>query len=163
MSHGVLDDRLEDQIRNADVEHLWIDANIGRESILKTNPLNLEVAVQELDLLLKCDLHRTGVLECQAQEVAETRDHLAGGLCVPVQQGRDRMQRIKKEVRMNLHLQRFQLRLHELSAKLRSLQLVLAEAVVVVEGVAHQQDEPVNQHPAIEVVVKIAEGSHRRD
>src|SRR5215510_7211476 len=145
MSHGVFNDWLENQIGNADIEHLRIDANIGRESILKTNALDLEITVQKLDFLLKCDFHRAGILECQSQEVAETRNHLAGGFSVSAQQRGDGMQGIEEKVRMNLHLQRFQLRLHQLSAKLRSFELVFAVTVVVIECVAHQQDEPVNQ------------------
>src|ERR1051325_773005 len=163
MSHGILDDWLENQIGDVYVEHFGVDANVGSESILEPNALDLEISVQKLDLLLECHFHRTGVFECKAQEVAETRDHLAGGFSVPAQQRRDRMQGIEKEVRMDLHLQRFQLRLHQLGAKLRSLQLVLAITVVVVERVAQQQDEPVNEHPAIEVVVKKVEDAERRD
>src|ERR1043165_9716101 len=73
------------------------------------------------------------------------------------------MQGIEKKVRMDLHLQRFQLRLHQLGAKLRGLQLVLAITVVIVERVAHQQDEPVNQRPVIEVVIEKIEHPERCD
>ena len=53
VSHRVLDNRLKDQIGNANVEHLRIDANVGRESILKAYALDLEIPVQKLDFLLQ--------------------------------------------------------------------------------------------------------------
>src|ERR1043165_6572977 len=163
VSHGVLDDRLENEVWNLHVEHLGIDANLGGKSILETDGLDPEIPVQELDLLLKCHFHRPGILQRETQEVAETRDHLAGGLGVPGQQSRDRMQRVEKKVRVDLHLQRFQLRLHELGVKLRGLQLVSAVTVVVVERMAHQQDEPINESPMIKVVVEKIEHPERCD
>src|SRR5215217_7565484 len=109
MSHCVFDNGLKDQVGNTNVEHRGIYANVGRESILKTDTLDLEVAVQKLDLLLECDFHRAGVLERQAQEVAEAREHFAGAVSVFAQQSRDGMQGIEEKVRVNLHLKRFQL------------------------------------------------------
>ena len=161
MSHRILDDRLQNQIGNANIQHFRIDVNVSREAILKTNALDLEIAVQKLDLLLQRHFHRAGVFERQSEEVAEPRDHLARAFSVFAQQSRNGMQRVEEKMRMNLHFQGFQLRLHELRAKLRSFQLTFAITVVVVERVAHQQDEPVNQQPVIEVVVDKIEDPER--
>src|SRR6185437_1535839 len=45
MAHRVLDNWLEDQVRNAHVQHFGIDVDVSGESILKTNPLDFEIAV----------------------------------------------------------------------------------------------------------------------
>src|SRR6185503_19877352 len=137
VSHCVLDNRLEDQVRNTNVQNFRIDANVSSKTILKTNALNLEIAVEELNLLLQGYFHRAGILERQPEEVAQPRNHLARGFRLFAQQRRDRMQRVEKKMRMHLHLQRLQLRLHQLRAKLGSFQLALAIAVVIVERVTH--------------------------
>src|SRR5690242_15486646 len=62
------------------------------------------------------------------------------------------MKSIEQKVRMQLHLERFQLRLDQLRSQLRSLQLALAITVVVIERVADQNDYPIDQQTAIEVV-----------
>src|ERR1044071_4504436 len=151
MAHCILDKWLQDQVGHADVKHIRIDANVGCETILETNALNFEVAVQELDLLLQCDLLGSRVLEREAEEVAEARDHLARGFSVLIEQCRDRVECVEKKMWMNLHFQSFQLRLHELRAQFGSLQLAFAETVVVTESVAHSEHDPVNEHPFIEV------------
>ena len=69
------------------------------------------------------------------------------------------MQCVEQKVRMNLHFQGFQLRLHELRAKFGSLQLTLAETVVITECVAHSENEPVDKHPFIEVDIREIEDS----
>src|SRR5215216_2455795 len=69
------------------------------------------------------------------------------------------MQRVEEKVRMNLHFQGFQLRLDKLRAEFRSLQLTFTIVVVVVVGMTHEQDCPVNEEPAVEVPVNKTEDS----
>ena len=69
------------------------------------------------------------------------------------------MKCIEEKMRMDLHFQGFQLRLHELRAKLRSLQLAFAITVVITERVAHTDDDPVKEHPFVEVVIGGVEDS----
>ena len=63
------------------------------------------------------------------------------------------MECIEQKMRMDLHFQGFQLRLHELRAQFGSLQLTFTETVVVTERVAHTDDDPVKEHPFVEVVI----------
>src|SRR5690349_19729437 len=65
-------------------------------------------------------------------------------------------------MRMNLHFQGFELRLHELRAKFGSFQLAFAETVVITECVTHSEDEPVDEHPFIEVDIREIEDSAPR-
>src|ERR671939_594625 len=133
VADGVLDDGLQDEVRDAHVERFGVNLDARREAVLKTYPLDLQVTMQELHLLIQRDLLRAGVLQRQAQEVAEARDHRAGRLSVLVEQGRDGVERVEEEVRVELHLQSLKLRLRELCLKLRGAQLALAVAPVVTE------------------------------
>ena len=118
MAHRVLDDRLEDQVWDAHVQNFRIDANVSGEAILKTNALDFEIAVQKFKFLSQGHFHRPRIFERQPEEVAQPRDHLARAFRVFTEQRRDRVKRVEEKVRMHLHLQRFQLRLHKLSVKL---------------------------------------------
>ena len=53
------------------------------------------------------------------EQIAETHQRAIGGLDVAVHQRRDRVQRVEQEVRMQLLLQRLQLRLDEPGFELR--------------------------------------------
>src|SRR5690349_9282080 len=66
-------------------------------------------------------------------------------------------------MRMHLHLECFQLRLHELRAKLRSFQLTFPVAVVVTERVTHQQYRPVDEQPFFKVQVRKTKDSESCD
>src|SRR6185503_11557320 len=80
VSHRILDDRLQDQVGHAHVQHFGIDSNLSSESILKANPLDLEIPVQEFDLLLQCNLHRSRILECQPEKVAQSGNHFSSAI-----------------------------------------------------------------------------------
>src|SRR6185295_15977983 len=58
------------------------------------------------------------------------------------------------KVRMNLHLESFKLCRRQLRSQSRSAQLAFAIARVVIPGVTHQEDEPVNQEKTIEVWIE---------
>ena len=90
---------------------------------------------QEVDLVLERHLLRADAIERQAQQVAQLRQHLVGGVDVAVHQRRDRVQRVEEEVRVELPLQRFELRLGEPGLQLRSRELALLRLAMVVERV----------------------------
>src|SRR5215470_508038 len=69
------------------------------------------------------------------------------------------MQSIEEKVRVDLHFQRFQLRLHQLRAQALCLQLSFAIAVVVIERVTHQYKDRVNAKLAIEIVENVLKHS----
>ena len=71
------------------------------------------------------------VLERQAQQVAEPHQRAVGGLDVPVHQRRDRVQRVEEEVRVQLLLQRRELRLDQPRLELRGAQRAVARLAVV--------------------------------
>src|SRR5687767_981921 len=156
MFHRVLDDRLKDQIWDACLEYGGIDLYVGCKTILESDSFNFQITVQEFNFLSQCDFHRAGVFESQAQEVAEACNHFASAFRVFAQQCGDRMKCVEQEMRLHLHLQSFELRLDELRAKLRRFEFSFAVTVVVVEGVAHQQYQPVDEQPPVEIGIQVS-------
>src|SRR6185503_2254010 len=77
VSHRIFHDGLEDEVRDANVQHLRIDVDVSGQSILKPNALDLEVTVQKLNLLLQRDFHGSGILEGQAEKITQASDHLS--------------------------------------------------------------------------------------
>ncbi len=145
MPHGILDNWLKDQIGNAHVQYAGVDSDIGGQAILETNTLDLEVSVQEFDFLLQCHFLCAGIFERQSQEIAQASNHGARGIYILIQKGRNRVQSVEKKVRMQLHLQCFQLRLRELGPKLRAIQLALSKTLVIIKSVTAEHDDEVNQ------------------
>ena len=62
MPDGIFDDRLPDEVGNHRVESLRRNIIGNRKAVLKTDPLNLQIALQELQLFLKSDFLFAGVV-----------------------------------------------------------------------------------------------------
>src|SRR6266550_8918471 len=62
------------------------------------------------------------------------------------------MKSVEEKVGLQLHLQRFQLRLGQLPAQPRRVKLSLAEALVIIERMAAQHNHPVRKQPTVDVV-----------
>jgi hypothetical protein len=144
VAEGVFDDGLEDEVGDGRVEGARIYVHPGGEAVAEADALDFEVAGEELQLLLERDFLRAGVLQGEAEEVAEPRDHAVGALRVGVDEGRNRVQRVKEEVGLELHLQGLQLRVRELRFELRGAQLALARAPVVAEGRVQHEEQAVD-------------------
>ena len=72
------------------------------------------------------------LVERQAQQVAQPRQHGVGGLDVAVHQRRDGVERVEQEVRVQLALQRLQLRFGEPRLELRRRDGALLRLAVIV-------------------------------
>ena len=75
----------------------------------------VQVQLEKLELFFECHLLLAGVLERIPQEVAQSCQHINGCLVATVaHQSGNAIECVEKEVRLQLHLQRLQLRLREL-------------------------------------------------
>ena len=126
-------------------------SNVHLQAIAEARPLDLEVLVDEIELVLERHHLRADAIERQPQQVAEPRQHRVGGVDVAVHQRRDRVERVEQEVRVQLPLQRLQLRFGQAGLQLRGGERALLRLAVVVEGVAHRDDGPVGHHLPVEV------------
>ena len=91
------------------------------------------------------------VLERHAEQIAQPHQRPVGGLDVAVHQRRDRVQRVEQEVRVQLLLQRLELRLDQPGLELRRAQRAIARLAVVEDGVTEADDGPVGHHLPVEV------------
>src|SRR4051794_22390137 len=89
ITDGIFDDGLKDEVGNMRVERVGVNVDMRGETILKTYAHDVQIAAEEFYLLLERDLLCAGVFQREAQEIPEPRNHLARGLGVFVQEGRD--------------------------------------------------------------------------
>ena len=86
----------------------------------------------------------TRVFEGGAQQFAEAGDHPIGQIEVFLHEGRDGVERIEQEVRVELHFEHLQLRLSQPGFELGGAALAVAKLAVIVEGVDDNNDAPVD-------------------
>ena len=82
-------------------------------------------------------------VEREAQQVGQLQRHVLGGRPVIARQRGNGVQGVEEEVRLQLDLQHFQLRVRQLRFQLRRLQFALAILAVIADGLRDQQDVPV--------------------
>ena len=107
----ILDQRLEQQRRQPRLAGGGIDVEMRPQPLLEAHLLDLEIELQRLDLLRDRDLAGRLVDQRVAQEGRQPRQHRVGAVGLLQQhQGRDRIQRVEQEVRVELVAQHRQLR-----------------------------------------------------
>ena len=89
-----------------------IHAKRDPQVIAKARFLNRDVVVQQLELLLQCDEGAALTVKRLAQELRQPRDHAIGLLGILEHEGRDRVEGIEEEMRLELANQRVEPRLH---------------------------------------------------
>ena len=113
MLDGVLDKRLEDERWHEGVQRVFLDVVANDEAIGEAGALDLEILPEELDLGLERSLLLPEAFQAETQQVAQADERAVGGINVAVHQGRDRVERVEEEVRVQLLLERLQLRGHQ--------------------------------------------------
>ena len=110
-----------------------------------------EVLRRSSELRFERDLLLAEMLQRDSQQIAQPHQHAIGRRDVLVHQRRDRVQRVEEEVRMQLLLQRLQLRFDEPGLELRRAQGAVARLAVVEQRVAQADDRPVGHHLPVEI------------
>ena len=113
--------------------------------------LDVDILLQRIELGAERHLLLPEVLERDAQQIAQLDEHPVRGVDVAVHQRRDRVQRVEQEVRVQLLLQRLELRRNQLGLELRGADLALARLAVVEQRVTEADDGPVGHHFPVEV------------
>ena len=109
----VLDERLQQQRRYQRVECLGLDVVADHQTVGEACAFDLEVLAEKVELGVERDFLFAEPLEREPQQVAEPHQRAIGGVDVAVHQRGDRVQRVEEKMRMQLLLQRLELRLHE--------------------------------------------------
>lgn len=85
VADSVFDDGLKNEVGDERVQSFRVNENVRGETILKAYALDFQIAAQEFHLLFERDFLCARVFQREAQEISETRNHLARGFCVLVQ------------------------------------------------------------------------------
>ena len=86
MLDRVLDDRLKHEVWHSRVERFRVGLNCDAKAIIEANSLNVEVAIEKLQLLLQRHLLLARVFQRHSQEVPEPREHLVCGIGIFLEQ-----------------------------------------------------------------------------
>ena len=133
MTKCVLDERLQQKGRHGHVVTLVSDLIVHLQPVGEAGALEVDIPFHELDLRGKCDELVFRLLDGRPQEVAEAEQHLERAVMILQTNERgDRVQRIEQEVRLDLELQRVQLRARKLGFEARLTELELPRAAVLV-------------------------------
>ena len=134
-------------MRDARIQHGGIDVNRDAQPIAEASLLDRQVRLQNFDLLLDAHFLRVRT-EAHSQQVAQSIDHDVGGVDVASHQAGDRVQGVEQEMRLQLTLQRLQLRLGQPRLQPLGVERALLGLVPVRDGVAEPHEREVRrQHP----------------
>src|SRR5690606_12446845 len=95
---GVLDERLEDQVRHERVERAGLDLLGHVERALEADALDVQVVAEEVELVAERDLGGGGLVEGAAQERAQAGDDAADAGGIALDEGADGVERVEEEV-----------------------------------------------------------------
>ncbi len=99
-----------------------VGRDVHAQAVFEPNLLDREVEAQELQLAPQGHFLRVHVVEREAQQVSEPRHHRLGlGRLLLLDEHDDGAERVEEEVRLQLHLQRAQLRRRQLLRELGRL------------------------------------------
>ena len=127
-----------------------LDLELRLEPISKTNLLNFEVATHEFHFFLERDQLLLRMIESQAQKIAEAGDHAAGFRRIFEDERRDRVERVEKEMRVQLHLEGAELRLRELRFQRGLLQLARPKPPIIKKRMHTDNDQRRNDDIDVE-------------
>ena len=132
--HRILHERLNDEQRHAGIGDVGREVDRDLEPIGEARPLNLEVALDDLQLLAQRRMAIPGV-EHVAEQIAEGghQAHDAGRVPGTRQRG-DAVQAVEEEVRLEVPAQRLQPRRRELGLQPRGRHLAILVALVQRHG-----------------------------
>ena len=152
MPDGVLDERLQDQGRHQDVVESGFDVQLHGEPVLKTHLFDLQIAFEEGEFLAQRHFLGVGLFQADAQQFAEPGYDPVGILWILMDQGGDDMERVKQEVRVQLHAQHLQSRPHQFGGQSRGLRFALAIPPIIVPPEMRQHDHPIDDHGDVTVI-----------
>src|SRR6266446_5167808 len=114
MAQRIFQQRLQNKLRHERLVQGWVNRIGHAQFILEAFLHQVEIQPRDFQFFREGNLMRARGLEREAQEVAQLRDHRVRGSNVFVHDGRNRVQRVEEEVRLQLQTQIFQLRLSQL-------------------------------------------------
>ncbi len=150
VANRVLDERLQDQRRHHHVQGGRVDPILDAQPIAEVHLLDVEIRAQILELLGQLDFLHADLAQRDAEQIAEPLDHRVRLLRIAMDERRDRVQRVEQEMRMQLLLQRLQLRFHQPRLEPRRPHLARAGLSVVIDGMLEPDQRPIHRQHLID-------------
>ena len=138
---GILDQRLQDHRRDHSRVGAGLDNNIHAECVAEARLHQGHVQREHEQFVAKRDLVNLARAQGGPKQFPQLFQQLVGSLRVPVQGGRDRVQRVEEEVRLQLQAQVPELRFSQ-----RAFDLGFAEAAFVRLAVRGESVEDEDHH-----------------
>src|SRR5260221_1928033 len=104
MADGVLDNRLEEKTRDNRVQSIRRDIHLHRQPVAEANLFNVQIMLKKLQLFFERHLLDAFLIQSQTEQNAQSGQHSVSRLCVVMSERRDAVQRVKKEMRLELGL-----------------------------------------------------------
>ena len=146
VAHGVLNERLEDEVRNHEVKHVGIHRDFYSQPVFKPRLLDLKIALKKIQFFAQGDFLDTDIVQRITKKVAEPGKDSIGGVDVPVHQGGDGVERVEEEMGMKLHLERLKLSLCKLRLKLRGPNFPVSKLAIILPAVPNAKNRPVGEN-----------------
>ena len=119
---SVLHQRLQNKVGHQRCKRMRIDIEIDLQPVAETCLLNVDVLLQKQQLAAQRNFMHADRVERRAQQVGQLQRHMFGRRAIVPRQRRDGIQRVEQEMRFQLNLKHFELRVGQLSFELRRLQ-----------------------------------------
>src|SRR5262249_16877342 len=124
MHDGVLDQRLQQELRNECLVDFRRYSPADLEAFAKPQLLQVQIRLQKVELFPDTDQIGGPAVEGRPQKLGEGKQHRLGSLLIRVDQRRKTLQRVEEKVRMQLSAKRLQLALREALAQFKALNLL---------------------------------------
>src|SRR5579864_1376199 len=131
MLDSVVDQRLQQKVRDLGIERLRSDVEAYLEPVLETYLLDLEVTIHKFNFAAEDRDLGARILQAHAEQITQARHHAIGGVNVGQHQRGNRMHRIEEKMGLQLALQGLESSFCQLCFQQGSAQFACAEAPVV--------------------------------
>jgi len=140
VSDGVFNERLEHEGWNEAGAGARLEVELADETRAEADLLDIEVAVEEAEFILKGRLLAGGLGEGEAQEVGESDEHFLGGSGIFADERDDGVEGVEEKMRLELGLERVEPRLGEVGFEGEGAVFAFAITAVEMGGVCDADD-----------------------
>lgn len=141
VAQRIFDERLKDKLGDEGWEKRGIDVVRDGESGFEAPLHQFEIAAGDLQFLFEREFIRAGAAESEAEKIAELGKHGVSGANVFIHDGGDGVERVEKEMRLELKAKIFELRLCEACLELGGGKLLRLGDFEAFEEVIENDDD----------------------
>ena len=154
MVHGVFDERLQDEAGDLAVENGRVCGDVDAQAIFEALALDAKVEIEKVELALEGDLLVAHLVECDAEEIAEAKEDVFGGVRVFVHKDGGGLQGVEEEMRMELDAKHLELGGGDASFEVGFVKLAIADLALSIQIGSEQVEDDADVEVEEEVLEK---------